>query len=269
MKINPKELDDFDFLIAGFPCQSFSIVGKRKGFEDERGQIIYGLEKIINIKKPKVLLLENVKGLVSINKGNDLKEIIKILTNCNYQIFYQVIESAEFGIPQGRERIYIVGIRNDLYVKEFQFPTKMKQNFDIKTFLLEESDEFILKNSYLDTFIKYLQNTYNKNKFIIEDLLKEEYLILDSRQSDLRLYRNKIPTLRAGRQGILYIKNKQIRKLSGMEALLLQGFSLEIGKKVQANFTQTEILSWAGNAMTVNVMREIGKKILDTYEKFS
>ncbi len=86
---------------------------------------------------------------------------------------------------------------------------------------------------------------------------------MDTRQSDLRLYYNKIPTLRTGRQGILYIKNSQIRKISSLEALLLQGFDLDMAKKAKNTFTQTTILSQAGNAMTVNVMEEIGKCILD------
>ena len=86
---------------------------------------------------------------------------------------------------------------------------------------------------------------------------------MDTRQSDLRLYHNKIPTLRSGRQGILYVKNKEIRKLSGLEALLLQGFNREMAKKAQDNLAQTTILYQAGNAMTVNVMQEIGKSILE------
>jgi DNA (cytosine-5)-methyltransferase 1 len=87
--------------------------------------------------------------------------------------------------------------------------------------------------------------------------------VLDSRQSDLRLYRNKIPTLRTGRQGIFYIKNGKIRKLSGAEALLLQGFDQEMAKTAQENFPQSRILAQAGNAMTVDVMQNIGKRIID------
>jgi DNA (cytosine-5)-methyltransferase 1 len=263
MKINPEHLEDFDILLAGFPCQAFSIVGKRKGFEDERGQIIYGLSKIIQTKKPKAFLLENVKGLVNINNGKTLKDIVSLLEKCGYQVFYKVLESTEFGIPQARERVYFVGIRNDLYKWEFQFPNSKKIELNLKSFLIDENEEFVVRGSSYETFLKYLENKYNKGKYKIEELLKQDYLVIDTRQSDLRLYYNKIPTLRTGRQGILYIKNIKIRKLSGMEALLLQGFDVEMAKKAQNNFLQSSILAQAGNAMTVNVMQEIGKSILE------
>jgi DNA (cytosine-5)-methyltransferase 1 len=263
MKINPQSLEDFDILLAGFPCQAFSIVGKRKGFEDERGQIIYGLSEIIKAKKPKAFLLENVKGLVNINNGKTLKDIVSLLKECGYNVFYQVFESTEFGIPQARERIYFVGIRNDLYRGEFYFPDNARKELNLKAFLIDEDEQFILSPSSYQTFLKYLDNKYNKGKYNIEDLLKQDYLVIDTRQSDLRLYYNKIPTLRTGRQGILYVKNSKIRKLSGMEALLLQGFDIERAKKAQDNFLQSSILAQAGNAMTVNVMQEIGKSILE------
>jgi DNA (cytosine-5)-methyltransferase 1 len=262
MKINPENLNDFDVLVAGFPCQSFSIAGKRMGLQDERGQVIYGIAKIISIKKPKAFLLENVKGLLTIDGGKILLDIISLLNQCGYQAFYKVLESTNYGIPQGRERIYFVGIRNDLYSKDFIFPNSIKNNTDLSKFLIDEKEDFILNASAFQTFLNYLNNKYNKDKYTLEALLKQEYLVLDTRQSDLRLYYNKIPTLRRGRQGILYIKNKQIRKLSGYEAMLLQGFNKSIAQKAQDNFPQTKILEWTGNAMTVNVIEEIGKNIM-------
>ncbi len=262
MLINPNELQNFDILLAGFPCQAFSIVGKRKGFEDERGQIIYGISKIIKAKQPKSFLLENVKGLVNINNGETLKEILLLLEQIGYKVFYQVLESVNFGIPQARERVYFVGIRNDIFNNDFSFPSELNKKADLKDFLIDNDSNFILKESSYKTFLKYLENKYNKGKYILNDLLDQDYLVLDTRQSDLRLYNNKIPTLRTGRQGIFYIKNQTIRKLSGLEALLLQGFDLDKAKLAQENFTQTSILAQAGNAMTVNVMQAIGNNIL-------
>lgn len=263
MKINPAELENFDVLIAGFPCQTFSIAGKRTGFGDERGQIIFGLKKIIDYKKPQAFLLENVKGLVNINNGKTLKEILSLLRECGYRVHFKVLESVDFGIPQARERVYLIGIRNDLYDEEFFFPQTIENKIEIKSFLIDEDKSFELNYSNYQTFLKYLNNKYNFGKFQIDELLKQEYLVLDTRQSDLRLYHNKIPTLRTGRQGILYIKNGKIRKLSGAEALLFQGFDLEMAKIAQKNFPQSRILAQAGNAMTVDVMQNIGKKIID------
>jgi DNA (cytosine-5)-methyltransferase 1 len=263
MKITPHDLQDFDILLAGFPCQAFSIVGKRKGFEDDRGQIIYGLSKIIAVKKPKAFLLENVKGLININNGKTLQDIIVLLAECGYNVNYRIIESTQCGIPQARERVYFVGIRNDLYKGEFCFPENITVEPNLKDFLIDDNESFILSGATYDTFLRYLKNKYNTGRYNLTDLLKQDYLVIDTRQSDLRLYYNKIPTLRTGRQGILYVKNGNIRKLSGMEALLLQGFDSERAKKVQDHFSQSSILAQAGNAMTVNVMQEIGKSIVE------
>ena len=133
----------------------------------------------------------------------------------------------------------------------------------MKDFLIDNDETFIIKANVFETLLKYLENKYNKGKYNLNDLLKQDYLVMDTRQSDLRLYYNKVPTLRAGRQGILYIKNSQIRKISSLEALLLQGFNLEMAQKAKNSFTQNTILSQTGNAMTVNVMQAIGKHILD------
>lgn len=263
MQINPNNLNNFDILVAGFPCQSFSIIGNRKGFEDERGQIIYGISKIIKEKQPKAFLLENVKGLVNLNKGKAIKDIISLLNKCNYQISYSVLESTDYGIPQARERVYIVGIRNDIYSKEFKFPKKLSTKNNLENFLISNDKSLILEGKNYETFLRYLNNKYNYGKYNLQSLLTNNYLVLDSRQSDLRIYKNKIPTLRTGRQGILYIKDNKIRKLSGLEALLLQGFDLEKAELTQRTISQTSILSQAGNSMTVNVMQEIGKNILE------
>jgi DNA (cytosine-5)-methyltransferase 1 len=266
MKINPEHLNDFDILVAGFPCQAFSILGYRKGFDDDRGKIIHGLSRIIETKKPKAFLLENVKGLLSINNGNTMQFILEILKNCGYQVFYKVLKSSDFGIPQKRERIYFVGIRNDLYEKDKQFEFPEKENNKLPTlkdFLIEENDEFVVSGTQYDVFLNYLNNKYNVGKYHIDDLLKLEYLVIDGRQSDLRIYRDCIPTLRTGRQGIMYIKNRKLRKISGLEALLLQGFNIDLARKAQENIPKTMILSQAGNAMTVDVMEKIGKSILD------
>lgn len=265
MKIDHQNLSNFDILIAGFPCQTFSIAGKRTGFEDNRGQIIYGLSKIIKEKKPKAFLLENVKGLESLQQGKVLNVILTELKTLGYKVFKEVLQSLNFGVPQSRERIYIVGIREDLYKSEFIFPS-LSKNSNIKEFLIEEDEKFLLKGDAFKTFQKYLKNKYNKGEYEVEDLIKNEYLVLDTRQSDLRLYRDKVPTLRTGRQGILYVKNKEIRKLSGLEALLLQGVEHKKAKLAQDKFSQTSILAMAGNAMTVNVMEEIGKNILEYFE---
>lgn len=108
-KIKPNKLPDFDLLVGGFPCQAFSIAGKRKGFEDTRGTLFFDIARILRSKKPKLVLLENVKGLLSHDNGNTFKTIISTLAKLGYDIQWQVLNSKNFGVPQNRERVFIVG----------------------------------------------------------------------------------------------------------------------------------------------------------------
>jgi len=123
--------------------------------------------------------------------------------------------------------------------------------------------EFNEKKRAYETFLKFLDNKYNKGLFKVEKLLKEDYLVLDTRQSDLRLYRGKVPTLRTGRHGILYVRNGKFRKLSGYESLLLQGFPKNLAEKTKGKIADVYLLSQAGNAMTVNTIEAISKNLLD------
>lgn len=108
-KLNPEQLPDFDLLVGGFPCQSFSIAGKRRGFDDTRGTLFFDIARILAHKKPQHLLLENVKGLLSHDGGRTFQTIIGVLTDLGYFIEWQVLNSKNFGVPQNRERVFIVG----------------------------------------------------------------------------------------------------------------------------------------------------------------
>lgn len=261
MQIDTATLPDFDILIGGFPCQTFSIVGKREGFDDSRGQIIYGLIKILTEKNIPYFILENVKGLVNHNKGKTLEIILQNLTDAGYCVNYKVLNSENYGVPQFRERVYFVGIKKELMKKEFKWPKPVEMP-DIREYLTD-NDNVILDIDN-PTWQKYLNSKYNKGKFDIEELLKEDYLVLDWRQSDLRIYRGKTPTLRTGRHGILYTKNGKLKKLSGYEGLLLQGFPRELADKAKnKNINSNKLLSQAGNAMTVSVISAIGKSLLE------
>ncbi|MBU1044774.1 MAG: DNA (cytosine-5-)-methyltransferase [Candidatus Omnitrophica bacterium] len=266
MKIDTKQMPDFDLMIAGFPCQTFSIVGQRKGMTDDRGQIIFGLIKIMLEKNLKYFILENVKGLVNHDKGRSLRIILEELDKAGYKVvFNKVLNSEHYGVPQMRERIYFVGIRKDLVKNDdlgfIDLPDKPK----LSKYLIDDdiSFEFNENNSAFKTFKRYLNNKYNKGNYNLDDLLEKDYTVLDTRQSDLRIYKNKVPTLRTGRHGILYVKKGKLRKLSGFESLLLQGFPKEKAKKVKDTVSNTHLLSQAGNAMTVSVIERIGQNLLN------
>lgn len=120
-KIDVNDIPDFDLLCGGFPCQSFSNVGQKGGLDDPRGALIYQVIRLLKGCKPKAFILENVKGLLSHNKGETFKVIIKELTECGYKVYYDVLEAKDYGVPQIRKRVFVVGVRNDIN-KEFTFP---------------------------------------------------------------------------------------------------------------------------------------------------
>src|SRR3989338_9380535 len=270
MKIDTKKLPDFDLMIAGFPCQTFSVIGQRKGMGDARGQVIYGLIKIMKGKNLKYFILENVKGLMNHDNGNSLKIILKELDQAGYKVFYRVLNSVDYGVPQMRERIYFVGIRKDLVPDDFEFYFPERQSRrNLQDYLIDTKElEFDEKKESYETFLKYLKNKYNHGRYDLDEFLTRDYLVLDTRQSDLRLYINKVPTLRVCRHGILYVKNGKFRKLSGYESLLLQGFPKQLAKKVDGVIEEINLLKQAGNAMTVNTIEAISRELFKTLEKY-
>ncbi len=121
-KIDELTIPNHDILLAGFPCQAFSISGKQYGFDDTRGTLFFDIARILNAKKPKMFLLENVKNFARHDSGRTLKIILKTLDELGYEVFYQVLRSSDYGLPQARERIYIVGYLKSLNIREFEFP---------------------------------------------------------------------------------------------------------------------------------------------------
>src|SRR5699024_9930721 len=118
MEIDAKDVPDHDLLVGGFPCQSFSVAGNRGGFEDARGTLFFEVARIADEKKPKAILAENVKGLVGHDKGKTLDTIVKTLNDIGYRVDFEVLNSKYFGVPQNRERIFILAVRDDLIDNE-------------------------------------------------------------------------------------------------------------------------------------------------------
>ncbi|GHW02293.1 cytosine-specific methyltransferase [candidate division SR1 bacterium] len=264
MKINPDNLPDFDLLIAGFPCQTFSVMGQRKGMEDPRGQVILGIKRILQQKKTKYFILENVKGLVNHNGGKTLKDILEMLDETGYYVKRQVLNTKDYGLPQSRERIYFLGVRKDLgpFNEKLKFPMSVNQE-PLENYLIENSSKHNFSKTRSETMIRYLNNKYNKGELSIDDVIKKEGCIIDTRQSDIRFYQGFSPTLRNGRHGLIYSKNGKLREISGLEGLLLQGIPYELASKIIGKLPDTDLLSQAGNAMSVNVIKAIGEIFFD------
>ena len=139
IKINELDIPSHDILLAGFPCQAFSISGRRGGFEDTRGTLFFDVARILRAKKPKTFLLENVKGLISHDKENTFNVILNTLKDIGYKVFYKVLNSKDFGLPQNRERIFIVGFLDKEV--DFEFPTGDLRETKIKDILEHDVDE--------------------------------------------------------------------------------------------------------------------------------
>lgn len=262
MTINPQQLPDFDLMIAGFPCQSFSICGVRRGLEDERGQIVYGLTKILEAKQPRYFILENVKGLVNHDRGQTFAIITRLLSVAGYALSYKILDSRYYGLPHMRERIYIVGVRRDVAGTVYQFPQSTMQlsGTALSRFLSPDDSRILSVDN--PTFQRYLHNKYNAPQGVsIEHILSQDYNVVDTRQSDIRVYQGVVPTIRKGRQGILYTYHGRLYKLSGAEALRLQGFPMDMVRRVVTT-SESVLHALAGNAMSVNVIEAICRQLI-------
>jgi DNA (cytosine-5-)-methyltransferase len=266
-KINCNEIPDFDVMIAGFPCQTFSVIGRQEGTKDPRGQIIYNLIDILKKKKPKVFIFENVKGLVTHDKGKTFEKILISLSETGYSVFYKILNSIDFGVPHMRQRIYIIGFDEAIKIDKLSWP-QPKERVEIRNFF-NPTDNYMSDDDFEWFSNKYLNNEKNMGKFRLSEILEMENIVIDTRMSDLRLYRNRMPTLRAHRDGIYYVCNKKIYYLKGTEALKFQGFEDDRIDRVAGIVSNRHLLQQAGNAMTANVIQSIGEIILKTLREKS
>jgi DNA (cytosine-5)-methyltransferase 1 len=198
--------DNFDVLCAGFPCQAFSIAGRRGGFEDTRGTLFFDVAEIIKRKQPKAIFLENVKGLRNHDKGKTLKTILNVLReDLGYFVPEpQILNAKDFGVPQNRERIFIVGFRSDLGIDEFEYPEPTNQSVSFEDVKEEEtvSVKYYLSDTYLNTLVKHKQRHESKgngfgyeiipddgtaNAMVCGGMGRERNLVYDDRLEDICL----------------------------------------------------------------------------------
>ncbi len=249
--INESEIPAHDIILAGFPCQAFSVAGYRKGFEDTRGTLFFDVVRIAKFHKPKVIFLENVKGFVNHDKGKTFKIVKKTLEDMGYNIFYKVLNTKDFNIAQNRERIYIVAFLDD--IKDFTFPEPEEATKTIKDFL--DTNEIDNKYYYNG------RPLYSK----IKDDVKNLDTIYQWRRHYIRENKNKVcPTLTAnmgtGGHNVPIIKDKKgIRKLTPSECIRFQGFDIDF--RFPKDLALSHQYKQAGNSVTVKVIEEIAKRI--------
>jgi DNA (cytosine-5)-methyltransferase 1 len=258
-KIKEKRLPDFDLLVGGFPCQSFSIAGHRKGFLDTRGTLFFDIARIIKAKKPGYLLLENVKGLLSHDKGRTFATIISTLTKLGYDLQWQVVNSKDHGVPQARERLIIVGhLRGKRRPEVFPFP----ENGGV----LEQADEAAQTQSQaaIASTIRTKEGTRSDDNFVIvPEATKIGYAIayegdsinlsnISSKTRRGRVGKKIAQTLDTGmQQHTLTVGG--VRRFTPRECERLQGLPDDWTEGV----SDTQRYKTIGNAVTVNVIRDV------------
>lgn len=259
--------DGFDVLCAGFPCQAFSIAGKRGGFEDTRGTLFFEVAEIIKSKKPKAIFLENVKGLVNHDKGKTLDTILNVLRNdLGYFVPEpQIMNAKNFGVPQNRERIYIVGFRNDLGIESFEYPKPTDKTAAFEDVKEEKtvSVKYYLSETYLNTLINHKKRHESKgngfgyeiipdngiaNAVLCGGMGRERNLVYDHRLKDFT--------------PITHIKgevNREgIRKMTPREWARLQGFPNDFIIPV----ADASAYKQFGNSVAVPAIQKTGNEII-------
>ncbi|GGB78774.1 cytosine-specific methyltransferase [Flavobacterium suaedae] len=261
--------DDFDVLCAGFPCQAFSIAGKRGGFEDTRGTLFFDVAEIIKRKKPKAIFLENVKGLRNHNGGKTLATILNVLRNdLGYFVPEpQIINAKDFGVPQNRERIFIVGFRKDLKIEEFKYPKPLDADVSFEK-VKEENvvpTKYYLSTQYLQTLKNHKARHESKgngfgyniipdsgiaNAIVVGGMGRERNLVYDDRIIDFT------PTTKIKGE----VNREGIRKMTPREWARLQGFpdSFIIPVADASAYKQF------GNSVAVPAIQATAEKILET-----
>ena len=257
--VNANEIPDFDIMLAGFPCQAFSLAGYRKGFEDEkgRGTLFFELERIFKAKKPQIIFLENVKNLVGHDNGNTFRTILEKMENQGYNVKYKVLNSSDFGnIPQNRERIYIVAFLDKETYYRFEFPNPIK--------LKRKVEDLIDFDTKKEDIYYY---TAKKNKFydILESEMTNKESIYQWRRTYVRENKSNLcPTLTAnmgtGGHNVPLIKTDVgIRKFTPKECFNMQGFPENY--KIPKEISNTQAYKQAGNSVVVPVIERIAKQI--------
>lgn len=232
-KINEKDIPDHDVLCAGFPCQAFSIAGRKGGFNDTRGTLFFDVARIIREKQPKAFFLENVKGLVGHDKGKTLATILSVLRDdLGYFVPNpQVINAKNFGVPQNRERIFIVGFRNDLGINSFEYPELQGKKIVFEDIREEKvvDTKYYLSEVYLETLKRHRARHESKgngfgysiipndgiaNAIVVGGMGKERNLVYDDRITDFT------PTTKIKGK----VNREFVRKMTPREWARLQGF---------------------------------------------
>ena len=275
-KINPNELPDFDLLTGGFPCQAFSGAGKGLGELDTRGTLVYDIIRIAEVKKPKYMLLENVKGFTFRKFKETFNKVLSELDRIGYNVYWDVLNSKDYGVPQNRERVWFVCYRKDLEF-DFEFPKKSDTNIVLKDILENDVEE----KYYLSekTCIGIMKSNYRERKpqdinkvcstikvggdikcikdhksYISWEDSKGRFNTQDHRAFKEDMYSGTVPAMERGIPNV-YEEYTNLRKLTPTECYRLMGF--KDGEIVLDSLSDTQKYKLAGNGWDINLVSQI------------
>ena len=264
-KIDEKDIPAHDIICAGFPCQAFSISGKQRGFKDSRGTLFFDVARIAKYHQPQMLLLENVRNFEKHDNGNTLLTVKATLEEIGYNFFSQVLNASNFGVPQKRERIFMVAFRKDLNINTFSFPKSTHQIVTLQTFLDEKKlhQKLIIQRDD----IKFKENT-NVTPDMFGNYPQKPIRIgtVNKGGQGERIYSSlgHAITLSAYGGGVgaktgLYLINNNIRRLSPQECRRITGFpdNFKLHPKPTVCYRQF------GNSVVVNILKSILKVIVN------
>lgn len=253
-----------DLFVGGSPCQSFSISGKRAGFEDARGTLFYDYARLVKEIQPKVFIFENVPGLLSHDKGNTWKVISEIFDSLGYVWKMKILKATDYGIPQMRSRVYVVGFRKDLQINNFEFPQKQQLTKTVKDFLDKEVDKSFYHGEKGFKWVTK-EKSLEKRVSINEDISRTQAANQQFNWCGDMVFRPIDECLWARSEDKIYVgefKGQEgvCRKLTPMECLRLMGYDDEFKIVVP----EKQMYRQSGNSIVVNVMEAIMEEIMKT-----
>ena len=252
-KINPKELPYFDFMVGGFPCQAFSQNGKRRGFNDARGTLFFEIARILKEKRPEYFLFENVKGLLSHDKGKTFKEILRILSELGYDVEWELFNSKSFGLPQRRERLYLKGYFRGKCGSKILSQKRNRREIDVS----------IINNEHSETLEEFplLKIKTNTSKGYDEVIEGDGVLLChpSSKTARGRTQKKSVGALSTGCDWGVITPDYRIRRLTPKECERLQGFPDDWTKYGTDNelISDTQRYKCIGNAVTTKIVTYI------------
>lgn len=258
-----ENIPSHDILIGGFPCQPFSTLGSLKGFDDHRGTLFFLIKSIIVNHHPKIVVLENVKNLINHNKGKSFKKIIEELDGVGYEVVYKVLNSQDFGVPQRRNRVFIIALRKDAFSNfEFEFPKGEQLTITAQDLLDDFVDiKYFISKNMIGTILGYGTKGYIVKPSIDTPIAKTLTATMH------KMHRASQDNYYTDEKNWMRFKDTQktnIRKLTVNESRKLQGFPDDWKNVV----SDTQAYKQFGNAVTVNVSYEVAKKLKCHIDKY-